>query len=217
VQYVLFYFLISMYKNNNAFYVLFYFIGIVALIGIFLSLYNLEIFTAFLWMTEVIVILVSLFLIFNTSPSGYTQRLNSNEVSLKDYSLITIGLFVSVLPSSNSYSEVIYSSNFIEIMIWDDFYEALSNTNSNDLYGFFLSYYYINSFEFLVVGLCLLVASLAYVNLNRFLYGEKAYTYSNTLTIFDFFKNLKKSLFLRKQNLVDQENTVSSTRKFKKK
>jgi hypothetical protein len=156
-------------------------------------------------------------LIFNTSPSGSIQKINSAQVGIKDYSLIVVGLFISLLSSSNNYTQVIPSLNFIEIMIWDDFYEALANTNSNDLYGFFLSYYYINSFEFLSVGVCLLLASLAYVNLNKFLYGTKVLEYKNTLSIFDFFNNLKKSIFLRKQNLVDQENAAPSTRKFKKK
>jgi hypothetical protein len=106
-----------LYRNENIFYVLFYFVGITVLTGVFLSIYNLEIFTAFLWMTEVIVVLVSLFLIFNTSPSGSAQRVNSAQTSVKDYTLIVVGLFISILSASNNYSQVIFTSNFVEIMI----------------------------------------------------------------------------------------------------
>jgi hypothetical protein len=42
-------------------------------------------------------------------------------------------------------------------------------------------------------------------------------SYVSFFDIFDYFKEITNILFLRKQNLVDQENSSSSTRSFKKK
>jgi hypothetical protein len=87
----------------------------------------------------------------------------------------------------------------------------------NDLFGLYLSYYYINSFEFLVVGLLLLIASVIAVNINKFNKNIKSGNYYELLTIFDFFDDFTKFLFLRKQNLMDQTISSTSTRMFKKK
>ena len=217
IQITTIYFCMCFIKSENIFYTLFYFVGLVFASGLFLSVHNLEIFTAFLWMTEVIVILVSLFLIFNLNPSGHIKKTTTTKELHRDTAMIFNATLVSFFSTPHILGEVTSSVLFNEIYFWDDFYESLSNKNNNDLYGFFLSFYYINSFEFLIVGLSLLLASLAYVNLNKFLYSGKTSNYYQSLSIFDFFKNLKKSFFLRKQNLVDQGNSVSSTRKFKKK
>ena len=87
----------------------------------------------------------------------------------------------------------------------------------NDLFGVFLSYYYINSFEFLLLGLILLLASLLAVNLNKFNRVVKSNNYYELLTLFDFFNDFTKFIFMRKQNLVDQSISNASTRIFKKK
>jgi len=87
----------------------------------------------------------------------------------------------------------------------------------NDLFGLFLSYYFINSFEFILIGFLLLIASLLLVNLNKFNRNIKSNNYYDLLTLFDFFEDFVKFVFLRKQNLVDQEISSTSTRMFKKK
>ena len=87
----------------------------------------------------------------------------------------------------------------------------------NDLFGLYLSYYYINSFEFLIVGFLLLIASVVAVNLNKFNRNIKANNYYELITLFDFFDDLVKFIFMRKQNLVDQAISSTSTRIFKKK
>lgn len=81
----------------------------------------------------------------------------------------------------------------------------------------FLSYYYFNSFEFLVLGFLLLVGSLVCVNLNRFLKSAKTSNYSKLFSIFEFLSPIFDMIFLRKQNLVNQETQTASTRAFKKK
>lgn len=217
LQLVTIYFCMIFIRSTNMFYALFYFVGLVFVSGLFLSIYNLEIFTAFLWMTEVIVILIILFLIFNLNPSGNIKNTNSSKETTKDNFTLTSSVTVSFLSTPYIFSELTLPEFTNDIYLWDDFYESLYNRNSNDLYGFFLSFYTINSFEFITIALCLLVASLAYVNLNKFMYSGKSANYGRLLSTVDFFKNLKKSFFLRKQNLVEQENAASSTRKFKKK
>jgi len=87
----------------------------------------------------------------------------------------------------------------------------------NDFFSLYLSYYGINSVELVLIGLLLLFASLVCVNLNRFSKNFKLNNYYNLFTIFDFFSDFINFFFLRKQNLVDQENHQASTRTFKKK
>ena len=87
----------------------------------------------------------------------------------------------------------------------------------NDLFGLYLSYYYLNSFEYILIGLLLLVASMVCVNLNKINKSFKFNNYSDLLFLFDFFNDFINFLFLRKQNLVDQYISSVSTRYFKKK
>lgn len=100
---------------------------------------------------------------------------------------------------------------------FDDYYESLYNVRMNDLYGLFISYYYLNSFEFLIIGILLLIASLVSVNINQFNRNIKSNNYYDLLSLFNFFDDFIKFLFLRKQNLLDQSITSTSTRIFKKK
>jgi hypothetical protein len=55
--------------------------------------------------------------------------------------------------------------------------------------GLFISYYVINSFEFILVGVLLLIGSLVVVNLNKFNKNVQYPIYNNFLEIFNFFKN----------------------------
>jgi len=101
--------------------------------------------------------------------------------------------------------------------IFDDWYESLCNEFITDLFGLFLSYYYINSFEFLIIVFFLLIGSLICVNINKLNRLNRTASYGDMFLIFDFFKDFVKFVFMRKQNLVDQENHPASTRIFKKK
>jgi hypothetical protein len=87
----------------------------------------------------------------------------------------------------------------------------------NDLFGLFLGFYEFNNFEFLLLGILLLIGSMICVNLNKLLPLNKTTNYKNFLSVFDFFKDSLNFLFLRKQNLTSQENQNSSTRIFKNK
>ena len=122
--------------------------------------------------------------------------------------------FIYINPSELEFYIPIELNN---TFLWDDYYEALWNNKMNDLFGLYLSYYIINSFEFLIVGLLLLIASVICVNLNKFNRNIKSNNYYELVSLFDFFDDFVKFIFMRKQNLVDQEISSSSTRMFKKK
>jgi hypothetical protein len=217
LQFFLLYTMYMVVITSNLYFILFYMMAQIVLFGIFLSLYQLEIFTAFLWLTEVVVVLVCLFLLFSTVPSGNIKKymnnhfIHNNTIILFLATLISINYTYWILP------EYILSDLFISFFHWDDYYEAVNNTNTNDLYGFYLSFYWFNSVEFILIGLVLLIGSLVCVQLGRFIKTNKTISYASFFDIYDFFKDIVKSLFLRKQNLVDQANSPSSTRVFKKK
>lgn len=63
----------------------------------------------------------------------------------------------------------------------------------------------------------LLIGSLICVNLNKLNRLNRSMSYSDMFLVFDFFKDFVKFIFMRKQNLVEQENHPASTRIFKKK
>jgi hypothetical protein len=87
----------------------------------------------------------------------------------------------------------------------------------NDVFGLYTSYYILNSFEFLMVGLLLLFASMVCVNLSKFNRNLKLNNYYELLTLYDFFNDFVSFLFMRKQNLTNQTIAAVSTRIFKKK
>lgn len=198
--------------SQNLYYNLFYVTLQIALFGFFLALYQLEIFSAFLWLTEVVIILVCLFILFHTTPSGNISKIIKNNYINKNacvFVLLAISCFnynYWLLP------EWAVADFLLGSFYWEDYYEAYNNENMNDLYGMFLSFYWFNSLEFIIIGLVLLLGSLLCVQLNKFLKTNKSLSYVSFFEIFDYFKEVSKILFLRKQNLVDQENSSSSTR-----
>jgi hypothetical protein len=103
------------------------------------------------------------------------------------------------------------------IDFYDDYYESLFNTNMNDFMGFLISYYYLNSFEFVLIGILLLVGSVACVNLFKINKLNRVSSFDGFFKIFNFFKDFSDYIFLRKQNLTKQNNASTATRIFKKK
>lgn len=100
---------------------------------------------------------------------------------------------------------------------WENYYEALVNINVNDFKLLFISYYKINSIEFLTIGLLLLVGSVACVNLNKYQKLIKIYKHDSFLKTFDYFVNFVDFMFLRKQNLNYQTQRQPVVKIFKKK
>ena len=217
IQFLLVYILYIIYSTNNFYFVLFYIFIYFIYIGIFLSLYNLELFTAFLWLTECVIVFVSVLLLFYINVYGNLNKNNNIINSFKYYNIYLIFfIFILVLSIPSNFENYIFIFNNI-YYYWDNYYEALYNNKMNDLFGLYISYYYINSFELLILGFILLIASLVCVNINKFNRQIKSNNYQSFLSLFDFFEDFSKFFFLRKQNLTDQNLSNPSTRIFKKK
>jgi hypothetical protein len=215
LQFLILYVLYNIYANSNLFYVIFYTLAQIILFGVFLAFYQMDLFSAFLWLAESVVVFVSLLLVFYLNVYGSVNKTNTHIHSYKYLGLFFVfilGIYFFVFPSE--LDSVIFIDSFA---IYDDWYESLSNLFLTDLFGLFLSYYYINSFEFLIIVFFLLVGSVICVNLNKLNRVNKSMNYHDMFLVFDFFKDFVKFVFMRKQNLVDQENHPASTRIFKKK
>lgn len=217
LQFLMLYVLYNIYSNSNLFYAIFYTLGQIILFGIFLAFYQMDLFSAFLWLAESVVIFVSLLLVFYLNVYGSVNKSNNFFYGYKFFGLLFV-LFFSIhfflISSDNESSLNVFFENFY---IYDNWYESISNEFVTDLFGLFISYYYINSFEFLIVVFFLLIGSLICVNLNKLNRLNRSMSYGDMFLVFDFFKDFVKFIFMRKQNLVEQENHPASTRIFKKK
>jgi hypothetical protein len=215
LQFSIVYGLILFIDAISLFYSLFYFIWFVVVSILFLSLIQTEIFGAFLFLTEAVIVFVILMLII--SLTAYDLRVDVTS-QLKNLYLVLLFVFFSsynmLLPSE---LEFYLPELFIDQFLWDDWYEALNNDKTNDLYAVYLSFYLVNSLEFVCVIYLLLVGSLICVNMNKVLKSNKSFNYKNMFDLFDIFKDSIMMLFLRNQNLVDQATTKASSRFFKKK
>jgi hypothetical protein len=203
--------------TNNYYYIIFYFFLETFYYGFFLSLYQLDFFVGFLWLTECLVVFVSILLLFYLNNSG-----NFNKLNLSLLRFFVLGSVCGII--TLAVNLIIYSENEVFLPfelnindLWDDYYESLNNTLMNDAIGLMISYYSVNSFEFLLLGFILLVGSLVVVNLNKLNKNVHYPKYNTFLEVFNFLKNWVNSFFVRKQNLTDQEMTYASTRVFGKK
>ena len=178
-----------------------------------MAINQVELFTAFLWLVECSVLFVFLLLLFFLNIRGvflYTF--------CTYYKYVCICLTVVYLTALSNYTNtdslcVVLSDSFSLI---DNYYEAVYNSIGNDLIGFMLSYYFINGFEFLLVGFLLLVGSVICVNLYQMSRAVKNFNYKNFLNIFNFFLDFSSFFFIRRQNLIKQGNVKPSLKLFKK-
>lgn len=202
------------YYYNNIYYILLYTFINFFLVGIYLSIFQIELFTAFLWLVECSVLFVFLLLLFYFNVKGqYSYSYNS----LHNYLTIIILFFFYI--NVNIYSEF-SNNNIIDLSFYsliDNFYETVFNPITNDLFGFSISYYMINGVEFIFIGFLLLIGSVICVNLYQMNKNIRVQNYNNFLTIFNFFSDFSNFLFFRKQNLTKQGNSKASLKIFKKK
>lgn len=189
---------------------------VVIFFGFFLATHQLDLFTAFLWLAEFVVIFIVILFIFFLNVYSNISKKNKFFNFIKYFGIlffyVLIVHYYSVFSDCEFFNFIITSSS-----LYDSFYETLNITILNDFFSFFKSYYYYNSFEFIMVGFVLLLGSLICVNLNFFSKNNKVLNYYDFFIVFDFFKDFSKFIFMRKQNLNDQLNTQASTRIFKKK
>ena len=177
------FFLISF--NTNLYYLLLYLFLEIFLFGIFLSIIQMDLFTGFLWVTEATAIFILVIVLFYLNSKGNWLKLN-----LKIYKFFYFFIFLFFIFFSLNYISEFENYIFIElniIDIWDDYYEAINNINNNDFLSLFLSYYYFNSFELLLLGLLLLLGSIICINLYKINYNIKIQNYDNFFNFFNFF------------------------------
>jgi hypothetical protein len=87
----------------------------------------------------------------------------------------------------------------------------------NDFSLLLVSYYTINSLELIIVGFILLIGSVVCINLYRINKNTRVESYSNFFSFFNFFKDSVNFIFIRKQNLNNQNIQTPSNKIFKKK
>ena len=182
------------------------------LIGVYLAIFQIELFTAFLWLVECSVLFVFLLLLFYLNVQGVYNYVYANTYI---YIWIFLTLFTFLLLVNYTDSDSNFDLNYYGLL--DNYYESVFNPITNDLFGFSISYYLINSIEFILIGFLLLLGSVVCVNLYQVNKNVRVQSYNNYLTVFNFFSDFSSFFFLRRQNLVKQGNTKSSLKLFKKK
>ena len=161
---------------NNIYYVLLYTFINFFLIGIYLSIFQIELFTAFLWLVEFSVLFVFLLLLFFLNIKGvytYTTSYTYNYI----FALFILIYFILINYTSDSDTSILIDMGFYGLI--DNYYEALCNNVSNDLFGFSISYYLVNGVEFILIGFLLLIGSVICVNLYQFNKSVRVQSYNN--------------------------------------
>ena len=214
LQFCIIYVFLLIILSSNIYYIVLYVFFEIFLFGVFLSVIQMELFTGFLWVAEFTLVFISLILLFYLNASGFFEKKNKIK-----YNYYYCGIILLFLVNYNTHGEF---ENYLPlelniIDVYDDYYESLYNTNMNDFMGFLVSYYYLNSFEFTLVGILLLIGSVACVNLFKINKLNRVASFDGFFKIFNFFKDFSDYIFLRKQNLTKQNNATTATRIFKKK
>lgn len=154
-----------------------------------------------------------LLLFYFNIKGNYSYTYNQN---YSNFSIFLFAVYLGLIGFySNTDSSVIVDMGFYELI--DNYYEALINNVTNDLFGFSVSYYFINGVEFIFIGFLLLIGSVICVTLYQINKNIRTQSVNNCITLFNFFSDFFGFLFLRKQNLVKQGNNKASLKLFKKK
>ena len=157
------------------------------------------------------VFLLLLFYLNIKASYSYTYNLNYNYIF--PLTLLLYLILTNYYADSDNISLI--DMSFYGII--DNYYESYCNSITNDLFGFSISYYFINGVEFLFIGFLLLVGSVVCVSLYQMNKNIRAQTLNNYLSVFNFYLDFTNFLFLRKQNLIKQGNNKASLKLFKKK
>lgn len=202
------------YTYKNIYYILLYTFVNFFLVGVYLAIFQVELFTAFLWLVECSVLFVFLLLLFYVNIKGtYLYTAAQNYTIIFPILLLLYVVFLNPFLESDSFG--LLDVGFYGLL--DNYYEAVSNIITNDLFGFSISYYVLNGVEFLFIGFLLLVGSVVCVNLYLTNKNIRTQSINNYLSVFNFFSDFTSFFFLRKQNLINQGNNKASLKLFKKK
>ena len=216
IQFFILYLIYLILVNNNLYYTLLYVFIEIVLCGIFICLYQLELFTGFLWVAEFTIIFISIILLFYLNVDGLHLKYNVNINSLYYYIPTTLIFLLYYNLDLFTEIELYLPIELNSIDFFDNYYESFNNNSLNDFTALTISYYLINSFEFLVIGFILLVGSVICVNLYKSNKNYSIIKQSTVLNMFDFFKDFINFTFIRKQDLNKQTNSTVSLRSIKK-
>lgn len=216
VQFFIVYVIFLISINNSLYYSLLYIFVEIILFGLFICLYQMELFTGFLWVAEFTIVFIAILLLFYLNVDGLALKFNTSINVLLYYipSILVLVLSFS-LDSLQEYELFTYIElNIIDL--FDDYYEAFNNNALNDFIALTISYYSINGIEFIIIGLLLLLGSLACINIYKSNKNLVILKQSNILDTFDFFKDFINFSFIRKQDLNNQSSLNPSLRYIKK-
>ena len=213
LQFVILYTFYLLFSAINIYYVLAYLFLQIMYFGLILSILQLELFTGFLWVTELTILFVFLLLCFYLNAEGSFFYLNYKFVKFFFFFIVLLTFFFFFWSSTES--SYLFVFNYIDI--WDDFYESLDNSLMTDFYGLFSIYYFFNSFFTLIIFVLLFVCSVVCVVLNKNSKLPRKQKIGTYLSIFNYFKDFSNFLFYRKQNLSKQTMRIPATKIFKKK
>lgn len=201
--------------SKNTYYSLLYLFVELILLGIFICLYQMELFSGFLWVAEGTVLLVFLILLIYLNAEGF-ERSNFLLTSWMGWFIV---LCVCVVGGLVNVAQVELQGYFITeyVVIWDDFYEALNNQNMNDFSLLFISYYNVNSFEFVLFAILLFVGTMVCVCVFKSIYTYKHIHLAHFFLTLDLFQHKIYYNFLRQQNLHKQGMMPASSRIMRKK
>ena len=136
---VTFYYFIS---STNLFYASFTLFTFILLLGVFLAYYNLEVLTGFLLVIEFTAFFIILLFLLSMNFESLIKSSVLSFFFLLLFCLIFF-LFFIIFDYQKDYL------NFLNpILYLDDYYESLNNNVSNDIFGLYISYYFLNSFLF---------------------------------------------------------------------
>lgn len=193
-------FIFLIVNNSNLYYNLLYLFLIIFFFGLILCTCNNELTAGFLWVGEILVIFIFLLLILYVNVHGESQKV----LSKHNFFLIPI-FFLMLLFFNNDTTIIENDLLFLQCDIyWVDYYEALNDYNNNDLFGFFISYYVLNSIILMLFALILFFGSIVCVLLFRVIKVVKFSNVNYFLDTIKFSQNFLYSIFMRKQDLFDQ-------------
>lgn len=214
LQFFIFYVFFLIFFNFNIYYTLLYLFIQFFYFGLFLSVIQMELFTGFLWVIECTIIFISLIFLFYLNSVGTLNKINLFFFNY-NYIYIFFFFFLNIFFLNNYENFLPVELNLFNI--WEDFYESVYNTNNNDFTTLLYSYYQVNSLEFIVFGLILLIGSLLCVNLFKISSTIKMSKYDSFFSFFNLYLSFINFSFFRKQNLFYQQKSISATKIFKKK
>jgi hypothetical protein len=216
IQFFVLYLIYLLIVNNNLYYILLYVFLEIVLCGVFICLYQLELFTGFLWVAEFTIIFIAVILLFYLNIDGLSIKYNLN-INNALYFIPSLLMFI-LFYNFDLFTEVeLYIPLELSYVdFYDNFYESISNNVLNDFTALTISYYLINSAEFISIGLLLLIGSVSCINLYKSNKNYSIVKQANILNMFDFFKDYINFSFIRKQDLNKQTAATSSLRSVRK-